>query len=78
MPARRTGGDLMEFTPEHAAMLPEIMRHRGDVRHFRSEAIPEVVVVPLIDAVDLAPSVGNSRPWRIVRVPRRGNARRGP
>ena len=58
----------MRFSRAHQNNLLEVLRWRRDVRHFRSEPIEPTVLAELEAAVDLAPSVGNSRPWRIVRV----------
>ena len=58
----------MQFSPEQAATLTEIMRWRRDVRHFRTDPVPEPVLDKLAAAMEFAPSVGNSRPWRVMRV----------
>jgi len=56
------------FGPSDAAVLHDVLRWRRDVRHFRRDPIPDDVMARLRAAVDLAPSVGNSRPWRFLRV----------
>lgn len=63
----------MQFSEDQAAILHDIMRWRRDVRHFRPDPVPEALLARLAGAMDLAPSVGNSRPWRVMRVrdPRR-------
>lgn len=58
----------MDFTPAEADTLERILRWRRDVRHFRPEPIAEARIERLRDAMELAPSVGNSRPWRVIRV----------
>lgn len=58
----------MEFSPEQAATLTDILRWRRDVRHFRADPVPEAILARLRKAMDLAPSVGNARPWRVIRV----------
>ena len=58
----------MEFGREYAEMLDEILRWRRDVRHFRTDAVPESLLERLRRAMDFAPSVGNARPWRVIRV----------
>ncbi|SIS59194.1 5,6-dimethylbenzimidazole synthase [Phaeovulum vinaykumarii] len=58
----------MEFSPEQSATLLEILRWRRDVRHFHPDPIPEPVVERLRQAMEMAPSVGNARPWRVLRV----------
>jgi 5,6-dimethylbenzimidazole synthase len=45
-----------------------LLQWRRDVRHFREEPLAEADVQALLDAAHHAPSVGNSQPWRIVRV----------
>ena len=65
---QRLGGDLMEFTPQQAATLAEIMLWRRDVRHFLADPVPEEALERLRLAMEHAPSVGNARPWRIIRV----------
>jgi 5,6-dimethylbenzimidazole synthase len=41
---------------------------RRDVRRFRADPIPREMLVRLCDLAVLAPSVGNSQPWRFVAV----------
>jgi 5,6-dimethylbenzimidazole synthase len=58
----------MEFTADHYLKLIETLRWRRDVRYFRADPIEPDTLATIEAAVDLAPSVGNSRPWRIIRV----------
>jgi len=58
----------VEFTPDDAATLRAILTWRRDVRHFKTDPLPADVVERLKSSLDLAPSVGNARPWRIVEV----------
>ncbi|MCE1178428.1 MAG: 5,6-dimethylbenzimidazole synthase [Micrococcales bacterium] len=58
----------MIFTAEQAGTLWDVMRWRRDVRHFRPDALDEATLERLRAAMDLAPSVGNARPWRVLRV----------
>jgi 5,6-dimethylbenzimidazole synthase len=58
----------MKFSPEQADVLNDILRWRRDVRHFLTDPVPEPVIDRLRAAMDRAPSVGNSRPWRVLRV----------
>ena len=58
----------MQFNDGEASTLHNILTWRRDVRHFRTDAIPEALINELADAMDLAPSVGNARPWRVMRV----------
>lgn len=58
----------MQFTRDDAETLGHILRWRRDVRHFRRDPVPETVLRRLRRALDYAPSVGNARPWRLIRV----------
>jgi 5,6-dimethylbenzimidazole synthase len=48
--------------------LEELFRWRRDVRRFRTEPLDDALVDRLIALALLAPSVGNSQPWRFVKV----------
>ncbi|MFN4312108.1 MAG: 5,6-dimethylbenzimidazole synthase [Ferrovibrio sp.] len=48
--------------------LAELLAWRRDVRHFRSSPVPPALVTHLLELAALAPSVGNSQPWRFVLV----------
>src|SRR5262249_4323032 len=48
--------------------LAELFAWRRDVRHFRSDPLPEGCLDRLINFACLAPSVGLSQPWRFVVV----------
>jgi 5,6-dimethylbenzimidazole synthase len=56
------------FDPHFRAELAELMRWRRDVRRFRADPVPEDLLDSLFDLAQIAPSVGNSQPWRILRV----------
>lgn len=58
----------MRFTPADRDVLFDILRWRRDVRHFRSDPVEPDKLALLRRALALAPSVGNSRPWRVVEV----------
>lgn len=58
----------MQMTETHRAALADLLRWRRDVRHFRDEPLPEALVAELRAAMDRSPSVGNARPWRVIRV----------
>ncbi|MGY6548233.1 MAG: 5,6-dimethylbenzimidazole synthase [Roseinatronobacter sp.] len=49
-------------------MLDTLLTWRRDVRHFRTDPVPEPALEHLRAAMDKAPSVGNARPWRVLRV----------
>lgn len=56
------------FAPAFRDQLTQLMRWRRDVRHFRTDPVDEALLARCLDAFRLAPSVGLSEPWRIVRV----------
>jgi len=58
----------VKFSTEQGVILNDILRWRRDVRHFRTDPVAEPVIDRLRAAMDLAPSVGNSRSWRVLRV----------
>lgn len=58
----------MQFSDHHRACLNEILTWRRDVRHFLPDPVSEDLLEQLEAKMDLAPSVGNARPWRAIRV----------
>lgn len=64
---------MPDFDEAFRAQLLDLFRWRRDVRHFRPDAIPAGILTGLLDAANLAPSVGLSQPTRFVLVgdPRR-------
>jgi 5,6-dimethylbenzimidazole synthase len=58
----------MRFTPTDAETLHRLLAWRRDVRAFRPEPLPEPLIARLAAAMALSPSVGNSRPWRVLRI----------
>ena len=58
----------MIFTSDDAQTLYQIMQWRRDVRHFRSDPVAPDLIDNLAASMDMAPSVGNCRPWRVMRV----------
>ena len=48
--------------------LESLIRWRRDVSRFRKDAVPAELVEKLLRLADLAPSVGNSQPWRVLIV----------
>lgn len=59
---------MSTFTTEQADTLHQILRWRRDVRHFTTDPVNEATLDRLRAAMDAAPSVGNARPWRVIRV----------
>ncbi len=60
-----------DFQEEFATLL----RWRRDVRRFKPDPLPEGSVEELLQLAALAPSVGNSQPWRFVRVENKASRR---
>ncbi|GAN59302.1 5,6-dimethylbenzimidazole synthase [Acetobacter cibinongensis] len=56
------------FSPGFQAELQQLFTWRRDVRHFRTDPVPETILAGLLHTACLAPSVGLSEPWRFVRV----------
>jgi 5,6-dimethylbenzimidazole synthase len=56
------------FDEAFRTSLASLFRWRRDVRHFRSDPLPESILDTLVAQASLAPSVGFSQPWRFVRV----------
>ncbi|MSO93539.1 MAG: 5,6-dimethylbenzimidazole synthase [Rhodospirillales bacterium] len=48
--------------------LADLVAWRRDVRRFRKSAVDRTLVERLVELACLAPSVGNSQPWRFVTV----------
>jgi 5,6-dimethylbenzimidazole synthase len=57
-----------DFPPEFRDRFVDLLRWRRDVRRFRRDALPPGLLDRLLDLACLAPSVGNSQPWRFVLV----------
>lgn len=52
----------------HQQALWDVLRWRRDVRHFRPDPLPHGFVDLLREALEMAPSVGNARPWRVIET----------
>lgn len=57
-----------QFSPAFREELAALMRWRRDVRRFRTDPVPEDILARALQAFTLAPSVGLSEPWRILRI----------
>jgi len=67
----RQGGPIEQapaFGAEFRARLEDLFLWRRDVRRFRAEPVSCALVQSLLATAALAPSVGNSQPWRFVSV----------
>ena len=56
------------FDDGFLAQLDALLVWRRDVRRFSDRPVPADLAGTLLDIVQLAPSVGNSQPWRFVQV----------
>lgn len=56
------------FDKEFCEKLDELFRWRRDVRRFKTDPLPHGMLDELLETATLAPSVGNSQPWRFVVV----------
>ena len=56
------------FSDDFQRDLDRLMRWRRDVRRFRTDPVDEALVTRCLDTFGLAPSVGLSEPWRLLRV----------
>lgn len=59
---------MESFSEQFRQEFDQLMRWRRDVRHFRPDPVEEAQLKRLLSTFGLAPSVGLSEPWRIVRV----------
>ncbi len=59
---------MHSFSRAFQSDLEDLMRWRRDVRRFRSDPVDEALLQECLDAFLLAPSVGLSEPWRVIRV----------
>ena len=58
----------MQLDQSHRDALHDVLQWRRDVRHFLPDTIPTEVLDRLRAAMDMATSVGNARPWRVLQV----------
>ncbi|WP_171178036.1 5,6-dimethylbenzimidazole synthase [Ruegeria sp. HKCCD8929] len=56
------------FSDDFRTQFDLLMRLRRDVRRFRTDPVDEAVLTRCLDTFRLAPSVGLSEPWRVLRV----------
>jgi len=59
---------MSEFSTDFQADLLRLMRRRRDVRRFRTDPVDEAILRDCLATFALAPSVGLSEPWRVIRV----------
>lgn len=58
----------MKLDQSHRDALQDVLEWRRDVRNFKTDPIADDRLANLRAAMDLAPSVGNARPWRVMQV----------
>lgn len=68
MTATTTHCQPPDFDPAFREKLRDLMVWRRDVRHFRSDPVDATLIQHLLEVAALAPSVGNSQPWRFMLV----------
>lgn len=59
---------MQSFPEDFQSELTRLLRWRRDVRRFRTDPVEQALLTECLDAFLLAPSVGLSEPWRVVRV----------
>ena len=59
---------MPEFSENFRQDLMTLMRWRRDLRRFRSDPVEDALLKACLAGFDLAPSVGLSQPWRLIRV----------
>lgn len=59
---------MQGFSPGFQSDLDRLMRWRRDVRRFRTDPVDEATLTRCLDTIRLAPSVGLSEPWRVLRI----------
>ncbi|PTQ75960.1 5,6-dimethylbenzimidazole synthase [Celeribacter persicus] len=57
-----------QFSAAFRNDFAELLRWRRDVRRFQTDPVDEAVLARCLETFTLAPSVGLSQPWRIIRV----------
>jgi 5,6-dimethylbenzimidazole synthase len=57
-----------QFNEVFRTRLETLIAWRRDVRRFSDRAVPPSMIEALLDLAQFSPSVGNSQPWRWVRV----------
>lgn len=59
---------MTSFDAAFQHTLAELFAWRRDVRRFRTDPVDEALLRRCLDLAAFSPSVGNSQPWRFVRV----------
>lgn len=59
---------MNRFSNEEIAAVYRVIAERRDIRHFLPDPIEPELMVRLLNAAHLAPSVGFMQPWRFIRI----------
>jgi 5,6-dimethylbenzimidazole synthase len=59
------------YRDDEIAAVRRAIEERRDVRHFRSDPLPEGLLERLVEVARLAPSVGYMQPWRFLHIKNR-------
>ncbi|MFV2033854.1 MAG: 5,6-dimethylbenzimidazole synthase [Halocynthiibacter sp.] len=59
---------MTSFSDHFRQELDQLMLWRRDVRHFRTDPVEGALIDRCLATINLAPSVGLSEPWRVIRV----------
>lgn len=59
---------MSDFSQIERDAIYRVMRDRRDMRHFLPDSVDPDVLMRLLEAAHLAPSVGLMQPWRFVRI----------
>ncbi|MBA3032079.1 MAG: 5,6-dimethylbenzimidazole synthase [Gammaproteobacteria bacterium] len=56
------------YSDQDIAAIERVIRERRDMRHFLPDPLPDGLLLRLVAAAHLAPSVGFMQPWRFLRI----------
>jgi 5,6-dimethylbenzimidazole synthase len=59
---------MADFTEDEIRTIYRVIAARRDMRHFLKDPLDEALLLRLLGAAHMAPSVGLMQPWRFVRV----------
>ena len=59
---------MNDFTEQEISAVYRVMRERRDMRHFLPDPVDTDILLRVIEAAHLAPSVGMMQPWRFIRI----------
>ena len=59
---------MSDFSDQDIAAIYRVIGLRRDMRHFLPDPLDEALILRLLGAAHLAPSVGFMQPWRFIRV----------